>query len=69
MGLDPDPIPILIPSRVSRITPWAKGGAKLLSHQGCPLSSPSLGDSAHLSPPLHQPCLQWGLLILVTPPP
>ena len=22
--------------RVSRITPWAKGSAKLLSHQGCP---------------------------------
>ena len=25
-----------IPSRVSRITPWAEGGAKLLSHPGCP---------------------------------
>ena len=23
-------------SRVSRITPWAEGGAKLLSHPGCP---------------------------------
>ena len=23
-------------SRVSRITPWAEGGAKLLSHLGCP---------------------------------
>ena len=23
-------------SWVSRITPWAKGGAKLLSHWGCP---------------------------------
>ena len=22
---------------VSRITPWAEGGAKPLSHQGCPL--------------------------------
>ena len=27
MGLDPE---------VSRITPWAEGCAKLLSHQGCP---------------------------------
>ena len=27
------------PSRVSRITPWAEGGAKPLSHQGCPLVS------------------------------
>ena len=25
-------------SQVSRITPWAEGGAKLLGHQGCPLS-------------------------------
>ena len=25
-------------SRVSRITPWAAGGTKPLSHQGCPLS-------------------------------
>ena len=24
-------------SQVSRITPWAEGGAKLLSHVGCPL--------------------------------
>ena len=24
------------PSRVSRITPQAKGGTKLLAHQGCP---------------------------------
>ena len=24
-------------SRVSRITPWAEGGAKLLSHPGCPI--------------------------------
>ena len=24
------------PSRVSRIMPWAKGGAKPLSHPGCP---------------------------------
>ena len=24
-------------SRVSRVTPWAEGGAKLLSHPGCPL--------------------------------
>ena len=24
-------------SRVSRITPWAEGGAKLLSHPGCPM--------------------------------
>ena len=24
------------PSQVSRITPWAEGGAKLLSHPGCP---------------------------------
>ena len=24
-------------SRVSRITPWAEGGAKLLSHWGCPI--------------------------------
>ena len=24
-------------SRVSRITPWAKGGAKPLSHLGCPV--------------------------------
>ena len=24
-------------SRVSRITPWAEGGAKLLSHLGCPV--------------------------------
>ena len=23
-------------SWVCRITPWAEGGAKLLSHQGCP---------------------------------
>ena len=23
-------------SRVSRITPWAEGGAKVLSHPGCP---------------------------------
>ena len=23
-------------SQVSRITPWAEGGAKPLSHQGCP---------------------------------
>ena len=23
-------------SRVSRITPWAEGGAKPLSHRGCP---------------------------------
>ena len=23
-------------SRVSRVTPWAEGGAKPLSHQGCP---------------------------------
>ena len=23
-------------SQVSRITPWAEGGAKLLSHPGCP---------------------------------
>ena len=23
-------------SRVSRITPWAEGGTKLLSHRGCP---------------------------------
>ena len=23
-------------SRVSRITPWAAGGVKLLCHQGCP---------------------------------
>ena len=23
--------------RVSRITPWAEGGAKLLSHHGCPI--------------------------------
>ena len=30
VGLDPR-------SRVSRITPWAEGGAKLLSHPGCPL--------------------------------
>ena len=26
-------------SWVSRITPWAKGGAKPLSHQGCPKMS------------------------------
>ena len=26
-------------SQVSRIRPWAKGGAKLLSHPGCPLNS------------------------------
>ena len=26
-------------SWVSRITPWAEGGAKLLSHRGCPLIS------------------------------
>ena len=26
-----------IPPEVSRITPWTKGGAKPLSHQGCPL--------------------------------
>ena len=25
-----------IRSRVSRITPWAEGGAKPLSHPGCP---------------------------------
>ena len=25
-------------SQVSRITPWAEGGAKLLSHPGCPRS-------------------------------
>ena len=24
------------PSRVSRVTPWAAGGAKPLSHSGCP---------------------------------
>lgn len=24
-------------SQVSRITPWAEGGAKLLSHPGCPI--------------------------------
>ena len=24
-------------SQVSRITPWAAGGAKPLSHQGCPI--------------------------------
>ena len=24
------------PSQVSRITPWAEGGAKPLSHLGCP---------------------------------
>ena len=24
------------PSWVSRITPWVEGGAKLLSHLGCP---------------------------------
>ena len=24
------------PSRVSRIRPWAEGGAKPLSHPGCP---------------------------------
>ena len=27
-------------SWVSRITPWAEGGAKPLSHPGCPKSSP-----------------------------
>ena len=27
------------PSQVSRITPWAEGCAKPLSHSGCPLSS------------------------------
>ena len=26
-----------IRSQVPRIAPWAKGGAKLLSHQGCPV--------------------------------
>ena len=24
------------PSPVSRVTPWAEGGAKMLSHSGCP---------------------------------
>ena len=42
-------------SRVSRITPWAEGNAKLLSHQGCPLN-PNLnaivkprGENTHAS--------------------
>ena len=26
------------PSQVSRTTPWAEGGAKQLSHPGCPLN-------------------------------
>ena len=26
-------------SRVSRITPWAEGGVKTLSHPGCPSSN------------------------------
>ena len=40
-------------SRVSRITPWAEGGAKPLSHQGCPLVRfPELGVSHVLSPSL-----------------
>ena len=29
-------------SWVSRITPWAKGGAKLVSYQGCPKNSISM---------------------------
>ena len=49
-------------SRVSRITPQAKGGAKLLSHWGCPIpwvltnvcslvTIPQLKDRMFLSPP------------------
>ena len=31
-------------SCVSRITPWAEGGAKPLSHPGCPVSRILKGD-------------------------
>ena len=35
------------PSQVSRITPWAEGGAKPLSHRGCPLQG-ILGEKQKL---------------------
>ena len=34
------------PSLVSRILPWAQGGAKPLSHWGCPADSYSTEDMA-----------------------
>ena len=36
-------------SQVSRITPWAEGGAKPLSHPGCPMSQNILLDFCHYS--------------------
>ena len=30
--------PMWTRSRISRITPWAEGGTKPLSHPGCPIS-------------------------------
>ena len=36
-------------SRVSRIRPWAEGGAKLLSHLGCPKAYKVLYDPAPTS--------------------
>ena len=34
-------------SRVSRITPWAAGGAKPLRHQGCPVNKISKKEKKH----------------------
>ena len=33
---------------VSRITPWAEGGAKLLRHRGCPSGDTSNGAQSFL---------------------